>query len=145
LAHPPSLPRWSSSTTNFDVLARIKQAVRTERIEPLFARSPTEATALLRAHKIGVVVSDESMAGGSGSRFLEAVRAAWPDAVRIPLADRASLEAMAHANRERAIFRFLPKPLAELELFVVLRQALKVRQLRSIPTRLQFMAKRRTG
>src|SRR5580692_1513988 len=126
---------------DFDVLARIKQAVRSERLEPFFARSPAEATALLRAHKVDIVVSDESMAGGSGSRFLEAVRAAWPDAVRILLTERANVEALAHANRERGIFRFLSKPL-DSEFVAGLRQAVQMRQLRNVRTRLQRVAKR---
>jgi CheY-like chemotaxis protein len=65
-----------------------------------------------RTDPFALVVSDMRMPEMNGAAFLEKVRAASPDAVRMILSGQAELEATIAAVNRGQIFRFLTKPLS---------------------------------
>jgi response regulator RpfG family c-di-GMP phosphodiesterase len=71
-----------------------------------------------------VVMSDMRMPGMSGVQFLTAVRARWPDTVRLMLTGNADIQTAIDAVNEGCVFRFLTKPCPENVLKGALRAAL---------------------
>ncbi|TMH81102.1 MAG: EAL domain-containing protein, partial [Betaproteobacteria bacterium] len=68
---------------NEDDLELMARALRPDGYRVLTARSAQAAFDLLTRHKIGIVISDQSMPGMDGVRFLTSVRKLYPGAVRI--------------------------------------------------------------
>lgn len=68
-----------------------------------------------------VVVSDMRMPEMNGAQFLQAVRKAAPNTVRILLTGQTDMNSAISAVNEGAIFRFLTKPCGKEELLLALR------------------------
>lgn len=80
------------------------------------ADNAMEGLALLAAHKIKVVISDEMMPGMSGAEFLAKVSSRLPQVIRIMLTGHASLNAAIKAINKGEIYRFFTKPWDDFEL-----------------------------
>ncbi|MES2965254.1 MAG: diguanylate cyclase [Bdellovibrionota bacterium] len=77
----------------------------------LSATSTDEARDLLDHHRdVAIVMTDHSMPGESGTRFLRYVQTAAPDAVRAILSGRVDVQAMAEAINNAQVHRVILKP-----------------------------------
>lgn len=111
------------------VLAALKRALRKEPFEIWGAGSAYEALQLLSEQPMDVVVSDEKMPSMSGSELLAEIAVRYPETIRIMLTGHASLDVAVKAINEGRIYRFMTKPVSEVELAVTIRQALEYRKL----------------
>jgi two-component system probable response regulator PhcQ len=118
------------------VTEALKRALRKEPYEVLSASSAREALALMKREPVDVVISDERMPGMPGSEFLAVVFQEYPDTVRIILTGHANLDAAVRAINQGHIYRFLTKPVNDLELSVTIRQAIQYKELASGSRRL---------
>lgn len=73
-----------------------------------------------------LVISDYRMPGMNGVEFLSAIRARWPDTVRIVLSGFADTSAIIAATNEGNIYKFISKPWDEAFLLQSVEQALKL-------------------
>ena len=89
------------------------------------AESAAEGLAILSAHKIKVVISDEMMPGMSGADFLARVCSRFPDVIRIMLTGHASLAAAIKAINRGEIYRFFTKPWDDFELRLAIKSAVE--------------------
>jgi two-component system probable response regulator PhcQ len=119
-----------------NVTEALKRALRKEPYTVLSAGSAEEALRILSREPVDVVVTDERMPGMPGSELLAVVCRQYPDTVRIILTGHASLQAALVAINKGEIYRFLTKPINELELTVTIRQAIQHKDLMSESRRL---------
>jgi len=106
-----------------NILSALKRLLRREGYTVLATTEPEEAFALLAAHRVGVVISDQRMPRTTGTEFLRAVKGLYPDTVRMVLSGYTDLQSITDAINEGAIFRFLTKPWEDDQLRGVIREA----------------------
>lgn len=106
------------------VVAAIRRSLRGEGYRLLGAHSAREGLALLAAHRVAVIVSDQQMPEQGGSEFLARVAALQPDTVRIVLSGHAPMTAVRRAIADGAIHDFIAKPWDNETLRVRVRDAL---------------------
>src|SRR5690606_11680562 len=80
------------------------------------SNGPEALTLIENSEPFAVVISDMGMPGMDGTTFLEKVRQATPDSVRMILTGQAELESTIAAVNLGRIFRFLTKPCKSDEL-----------------------------
>ena len=105
------------------VLSALQRLLRNDGYEILTAGSGLAGLELMRAHEVGVVVSDGLMSGLNGAQFLREVRARFPNTVRIMLTGFTSPEVVHDALKTCGLFRFLSKPWDNEQLRETLREA----------------------
>lgn len=93
-----------------NILAALQRMLRREPYAVLTATSGAEGLALLAAHQVDVVISDQRMPGMTGTDFLRRVKEAYPETVRIVLSGYTELKSVTDAINEGAIYKFLTKP-----------------------------------
>lgn len=81
---------------------------------------------LERSGPVELVISDYRMPEMNGVEFLSAVRARWPDTVRMVLSGYADTSAIIAATNEGNIYKFISKPWDEEFLLQSVEQALKL-------------------
>lgn len=94
------------------------------------ARSAFEGFDLLLENDIHLAISDQRMAGLSGTEFLKKVKARFPDTIRIILTGYTDLDVVVKAINDCGIHRYMTKPWKELQMKNVLDHALEFYQLR---------------
>ena len=94
------------------------------------ARSAFEGFDLLEQNDIQLIISDQRMAGLSGTEFLKRAKIRFPDALRIILTGYTDLDVVVKAINECGIQRYMTKPWNELQMKNVLDHALEFYQLR---------------
>jgi two-component system probable response regulator PhcQ len=114
----------------------LKRALRKEPYTVLCANSAEQALEIMAREPVDVVISDELMPGMLGSELLAVVYKKHPDTARIILTGHANLEVALRAINKGQIYRFLTKPINELELTVTIRQAIQHKELTSESRRL---------
>jgi len=115
------------------------EAACSDEFRVLVASDAEEALALMRAHEVGVVLSDQRMPGTTGVELLEKVRVDFPAAVRILITAHSDLGAAVDAINRGNVRRYLRKPCALHELRAELRDAMEHYELR---TRVRSMERR---
>jgi len=93
-----------------NIVSALKRLFRRDGYAILTANSGDEGLALLAAHKIDLIISDQRMPGMTGVEFLRAAKALYPDTIRIVLSGYTELQSVTDAINEGAIYRFLTKP-----------------------------------
>lgn len=93
-----------------EVGAALARLLRQDSYEILRAKNAREGLALLAAHEVGVVISDQRMPDMTGVEFLTQVRERYPDTIRIVLSGYADIEVVMDAINRGAIYKFFTKP-----------------------------------
>lgn len=94
------------------------------------ARSAFEGFDVLDQNDIHLIVSDQRMAGLSGTEFLKRAKVRFSQAIRIILTGYTDLDVVVRAINECGIHRYMTKPWNELQMKNVLDHALEFYQLR---------------
>jgi diguanylate cyclase (GGDEF)-like protein/PAS domain S-box-containing protein len=105
-----------------EVLAAMHRQLRRE-FEVFTAEDADRGYAILRAHPIQVIVSDQRMPHITGAEFLARAKDEFPDAVRLLLTGYADLHAVIQAINVGQIFRYITKPWDPVEIRTVVREA----------------------
>ena len=105
-----------------DVLDSLRHLFRRHN-EVLCASGGDEALALLKAHPVHMILSDQRMPGMSGDVLLSRARHEFPDVIRLLFTGYADIQAVIHAVNEGGIFRYILKPWDPYELQGIVRQA----------------------
>jgi putative nucleotidyltransferase with HDIG domain len=106
-----------------NVLNALRRVFQDEEAPMAFTTSPSEALERIGRGEIAVAVSDQRMPEMTGIAFLEKVKKASPETVRILLTGHADLKIALEAINQGSVYRFLTKPWDEGELMQVVRQA----------------------
>lgn len=93
-----------------DIGAALARLLRRDGYKILRAKSAMEGLALLAAHKVGVVISDQRMPEMTGVEFLTQIKELYPRTMRIVLSGYADLNAVTDAINLGAIYKFFTKP-----------------------------------
>ncbi|MBI2295088.1 MAG: EAL domain-containing protein [Betaproteobacteria bacterium] len=110
-----------------DALTLVKRVLAKDGYRILAARNAHEGLALLRDHRVDVVISDQNMPGTPGVEFLQRVKALSPRTMRMMTSGYADFQTMADAVNKGEIFRFLPKNISGEALRADVREALRAR------------------
>lgn len=109
-----------------NLLRGVCRALRSQPFQILTARSAEEAIAVVKAHPIGVIVSDERMPGISGTELCAWVARYYPEIVRIVLTGHTTPETTMRAVNEGRVFRFFSKPCNPAELAFSIQDGLEL-------------------
>jgi DNA-binding NtrC family response regulator len=94
--------------------------------EVLTTHNPTEVEALVKAHHVDVVVSDQRMPEMTGIQVLRQVKGIRPQAMRVLLTGYSDLKAIIGSINEGEVFRFVSKPWVNDELKAVVGAAARI-------------------
>lgn len=111
------------------VLSALRRVFRAQGIATLQATSAAEGLALLKTHRVDLVISDMRMPEMDGARFLEQVKIHDPGIVRVLLTGYADMSSTIAAINQGAIHRYIAKPWDDQDLVLVVREALIRREL----------------
>jgi DNA-binding NtrC family response regulator len=106
-------------------LLDVFEAALSPHFEITKAASVREADFILAQHTFKVVVADHLMPGGNGMDFLVRVREEFPHTQRILVTGYMKPEMLMRSVNEAALFRYLLKPVAIIELIKVVQDAAK--------------------
>jgi CheY-like chemotaxis protein len=110
-----------------DTLAHVERTLARDGYRILAARNAREGFALLRDHRVDVVVSDQNMPDMSGVEFLQRVQTLSPKTMRILATGHADFQTMTDAVNKGGIFRCLPKDIGDDALRENVREAVQAR------------------
>jgi response regulator RpfG family c-di-GMP phosphodiesterase len=85
---------------------------------------------ILRENKIHVIITDQRMPGQTGVEFLERAIKEFPEPIRILLTGYSDINVVIDAINKGQIFRYLMKPFNDVELKMILTNAIEVYTLR---------------
>jgi response regulator RpfG family c-di-GMP phosphodiesterase len=94
------------------------------------AASATEATAILNANQIHVLITDQRMPGTLGTELLAQVVKEYPNQIRILLTGFSDIDAIKDAINRGQIYHYLQKPWNDVELKETIESAFKVYDLK---------------
>lgn len=123
----------------------LESALKREQFTVLGADSAEQALAILEAHPVDVVISDEVMPGMSGSDFLAIVRRKYPDTIRMILTGHARIDSAIKAINEGEVYRFFTKPCNVVDLMISVKQGLNQKELERENRRLLRLVKQKTA
>ncbi|MCL5236869.1 MAG: Flp pilus assembly complex ATPase component TadA [Nitrospirae bacterium] len=93
-----------------NVLHALKRIFLEENYEILTAQSGADALKVMESTVVHLVISDHKMPGMPGSELLKAIKAGWPETIRIMLTGHADIQAIMGAVNEGAVYKFITKP-----------------------------------
>ncbi len=96
----------------------------------LTAGDTRTARGLLDRHAVAVILCDQRMPGESGVDFLKAVRAQWPEVVRVVISGYADSEDIIAGVNEAGIYQYVLKPWVPQHLLDTVRGAVEASHLR---------------
>jgi response regulator RpfG family c-di-GMP phosphodiesterase len=94
------------------------------------AETAEEGFRILRENKIHVIITDQRMPVETGVEFLERAIREFPDPIRILLTGYSDINVVIDAINKGQVFRYLMKPFNEVELKMILENAIEVYNLR---------------
>jgi DNA-binding NtrC family response regulator len=94
------------------------------------AETAEEGMKILRENKIQIIITDQRMPGQTGVEFLERAIKEFPDAIRILLTGHSDINVVIDAINKGQVFRYLMKPFNDIELKMILENAIEVYTLR---------------
>jgi response regulator RpfG family c-di-GMP phosphodiesterase len=108
-----------------NILNALKRLLRKEHFRMLTAGSGKEGLRLLSENEVHVVLSDQRMPEMNGTEFLNEVKAAYPDIIRIILTGYTDVDSISEAINEGHIYKFFLKPWNDQNLKLEIRQAME--------------------
>lgn len=107
-----------------DILNSLRRALRTEQYQSFFAESGQEALELLKRDGVNVIVADLSMPEMDGLTLLKHVQERYPDIIRLVLSVHADTYSILNAINRGNVYRYIVKPWDNMELKLIVRQAI---------------------
>jgi response regulator RpfG family c-di-GMP phosphodiesterase len=92
--------------------------------------SAQEGRKILNEVKIHIIITDQRMPNETGVEFLESIIKDYPDPIRILLTGYADISTVIEAINKGQVYRYIMKPFNELEMKIILDNALEVYFLR---------------
>lgn len=108
-----------------NILNSLKRLLRKEKYRLLTGNSGQEGLRILEENKVHVVVSDQRMPEMNGTEFMKAVKARYPDILRIMLTGYTEVDSISDAINEGHIYKFFLKPWNDQNLKLEIRQAME--------------------
>ena len=108
-----------------DILRQLQQLLRRDGHDILLATSGQQGLELLAKHHVALIISNQTMPGMVGTRFLEESRQVEPDAIRIMLTGHTDVETAIQAINEGGIHRYLTKPWDDHQLCMTVSEHLR--------------------
>src|SRR5450830_778875 len=105
------------------------------------AESGAAGLQLLEQETVDLVVSDMRMPEMDGARFLEQVRARWPDTVRLLLTGYSDVASILAAINRGEIYRYVTKPWDDNDILLLVKHALERRALELEKNRLEALTR----
>ncbi len=93
-----------------NICRALARSLKRDAYAVLTANEPAEGLAILKQHRVDLVISDHLMPNMTGIEFLTLVRDRHPDVMRLLLTGHADMETAIRAINEGQIYRFLTKP-----------------------------------
>jgi response regulator RpfG family c-di-GMP phosphodiesterase len=122
-----------------NILSALRRLFRPQGYQVLTAESGAEGLKLLESEQVDVVISDMRMPEMDGARFLEQVRARWPDTVRMLLTGYADIQSILDAINRGEIYRYVTKPWDDNDILLIVRHALERKALEEEKRRLEAL------
>ncbi len=107
------------------ILELLQRQLKDEGYNILTATSGESALQLVKAYRVGVVVSDQVMPGMDGLSFLSKVRQIDDDVVSIMLTGNGTLGSAMEAINELKVFSYIVKPIPATVMRLTIRDAFK--------------------
>jgi diguanylate cyclase (GGDEF)-like protein/PAS domain S-box-containing protein len=107
-------------------LSTLRRLLRREGYRVLTAGGGQQGLDLLAVNKVQVIISDQRMAGMSGTQFMGIVRELYPDTIRIILSGFTDLAAVTDGVNQGELFKFMTKPWDDGELVRNVRDAFRL-------------------
>jgi len=102
----------------------------------LTAQSAFEGFDILEKNEVQLIISDQRMAGLSGTEFFKKVVKRFPEPMRIILTGYSELDTIIRAINDCGIYRYMTKPWKESDIKKTIEDTLEVYQLRKDKERL---------
>ena len=109
-----------------NILSALRRLLRPSGYRVLVAEGGAEGLELMATEQVDLVISDMRMPNMDGAAFLAAVKAGWPDVVRILLTGYADMASTIDAINRGEIFRYVTKPWVDSDMLLTLRQGLSL-------------------
>lgn len=149
-ATPPAVPPAASAVPRGrllcvddepNILSALRRLFRGHPWDVTIASSGAQALELMAQQPFDVVLSDMRMPEMDGATLLQKVYEAWPDTTRILLTGYADMQSTIAAINEGRVHRFISKPWNDVELPLVIAQAMEHRFLLLERARLEALTR----
>ena len=124
-----------------NILSSLRRLFRAQGYQVFTAESGSAGLSLLEIETVDIVISDMRMPEMDGARFLEIVRARWPDTTRLLLTGYADVDLIVDAINRGEIYRYITKPWDDNEILLIVRHALERKALEREKLRLEELAR----
>lgn len=137
-------PQWRLLCVDDEpnILSALRRLFRGAGYQIAVANSGAEGLQALEAEVFDLVISDMRMPEMDGSRFLEQVRARWPETIRILLTGYADIASTIDAINNGQIFRYISKPWNDNDILLIVRHALERKELERAKAQLEALTLR---
>jgi response regulator RpfG family c-di-GMP phosphodiesterase len=122
-----------------NILSSLRRLFRPLGYEVLTAESGSAGLEIMKNGPVDVVISDMRMPEMHGARFLELVRASWPQTMRLLLTGYADIGSILDAINRGEIYRYITKPWDETDILLVVRHALERKAIEQERQRLETL------
>ena len=122
------------------ILSALRRLLRKSGYAIHTAESGKAGLEILEREHVDLVISDMRMPEMDGARFLEQVRARWPDTVRLLLTGYADVTSTIDAINRGEIYRYIAKPWNDDDLVLIVRDALERQRLTHENARLLLLS-----
>ncbi|HEY8027616.1 MAG TPA: HD domain-containing phosphohydrolase [Burkholderiaceae bacterium] len=124
-----------------NILSSLRRLLRAPGYDIFLAESGAAGLALLESETVDIVISDMRMPEMDGARFLEHVRAKWPDTIRLLLTGYADIQSILDAINRGEIYRYITKPWNDNDILLIIRHALERKELEREKLRLEALTR----
>ena len=107
-----------------NILNSLRRLLRSEAYQSLFARSGKEALHFLESESIHVIIADLGMPDMDGLALLKQVEQKYPDTIRLVLSGLHDSDSILDAINRGNVYRYILKPWDDMELKLIVRQAI---------------------